>query len=109
MARTGNNYEKWLMVITQLIYKVGLWFLGSALPLIVIYLYTKSYLDANSSFKDICRTKYCMDGQTKQRLYASTFGEHKNVYLINQSMILFLIELCKYPQLKKQTLDYKRN
>jgi len=37
--------------ITQLIYRVGLWFLGYALPLIAIYLYTKFYLNATSSIK----------------------------------------------------------
>jgi len=37
--------------------------LGSALHLIAIYLYTKFYLNANSSFKVISGTKL-MDGQT---------------------------------------------
>jgi len=37
--------------ITQQICRVGLWFLGSALPLIGIYIYTKYDLNANSSFK----------------------------------------------------------
>ena len=49
--------------ITQQISRVGLWFLGSALPLIAIYLYTKFYLNANSSFKVICRIRYRTDGQ----------------------------------------------
>ena len=34
---------------------------------------------ANSSFKVICRTRYRTDGQTKRRLYASPFWEHKNM------------------------------
>ena len=38
-----NGYRE----ITQLSCRVGLWFLGSALPLIAIYLYTKFYLNAN--------------------------------------------------------------
>ena len=52
--------------ITQYIYGVGLWFLGSIFPLIAIHLYTytKFYLNANSSFKVICRTKYRTDGQS---------------------------------------------
>ena len=54
--------------ITQLIYRVGLCFLGSALPLIAIYLLTKFHLNTNSSFKVIRRTRYQtdrrMDGQS---------------------------------------------
>jgi len=37
--------------ITQYKYRVGLWLFGSVLPLIAIYLYTKFYLNAISSFK----------------------------------------------------------
>ena len=37
--------------------------MGSALSLSAIYLYTKLDLNANSSFKVICQTRYC-DGQT---------------------------------------------
>ena len=54
--------------------------MGSALPLIAIYLYTKFYLNANSRFKGICHTRYRTDGRTdrtKQPLYFSPFGEHK--------------------------------
>ena len=42
---------------------IGLCFLGSALPLIAICLYTKFYLNAKSSFKVICRTMFQTDGQ----------------------------------------------
>ena len=56
------------------------------LPLIVIYLYTKFYLNVNSSFKVICRTRYRTDrrtdGQTEHRLYASTFGEHNKTFYL---------------------------
>ena len=38
--------------------------MGTALPLTATYLYTKFYLNAISSFKVICRTRYQMDGQT---------------------------------------------
>ena len=56
--------------------------MGFALRLIAIYLYTKFYFNANSNFKVICRTRYRMDGQTKRRLYASPFGEHKKELII---------------------------
>jgi len=36
--------------------------MGSALPLIAIYMYTKFYLKAKSSFKVICRTRYRRTG-----------------------------------------------
>jgi len=45
------------------IYRVGLWFLSSALPLVAIYLFTKFHLNANSSFKVICRTGNRTNGQ----------------------------------------------
>ena len=51
--------------------------MGTALPLIAIYLYTKVYLNANSSFKVNCLTRYWMGGRTKQQLS----GEHKNEHL----------------------------
>ena len=38
--------------------------MGCALFLIAIYLYTKFDLNANSSFKVICRTRYPTDGQS---------------------------------------------
>ena len=38
--------------------------MGTALPLIAIYLYTKCYLNANGSFKVICQTMYRTDGRT---------------------------------------------
>jgi len=68
--------NKWLREITLSIYRVGLWFLCTALPLIAIYLYTctKFDLNGNSSFKVICR----MARRTKWQLYASPFGEHNN-------------------------------
>jgi len=68
MARTGNTYENWLRG-DNLINIQGLWFLGSALPLIAIYLYTKFYLNTTRSFKVICWTK----------LPDGPFGEHKNI------------------------------
>ena len=43
--------------------------MGTALPLIAIYQYTKFYLNANSSFS------YLPDRRIKRRLYASPFGE----------------------------------
>jgi len=49
--------------LNKYVWKV-LWFLGSALPLIVIYLYTMFYLNAKSSFKVICRTRYWTGGQS---------------------------------------------
>jgi len=45
--------------------------LGCVLPLIAIYLYTKSYLNATGSFKVICRTRSQTDGQSVN------FREHK--------------------------------
>ena len=47
-------------VITQYIYWVGVWFLCTA-PLTAIYLYTKFYLNATSSFKVICQTIYTVE------------------------------------------------
>jgi len=35
--------------------------MDNALPLIAIYLYTKFYLNTNSSFKVICQTRYQTD------------------------------------------------
>jgi len=66
MARISNHYEKINVYgeITQQICRVGLWFLGSALPLITIYLYTEFYLNAKSSLKVICRTRYRTDGKS---------------------------------------------
>ena len=65
MARTGNPYVKWLRGDNSInIQGLGLWFVGSALPLIAIYLYTKLYLNATSSFGVICRTKYRTDRRT---------------------------------------------
>ena len=60
-----NGYRE----ITQQIRRVGLWFFGSALPLrlIAIYLYTKFYLNANSSFKVIFRTRYQAEEQTDRQ------------------------------------------
>ena len=87
MARTGIHYgKKCLRGDNSVIYRVGVWFLFTIIPLIAIYLYTKVDLIANSSFKVICRTWYRAngqtdrrtDGQTKRRLYASPFGEHNN-------------------------------
>ena len=77
MARTGNNYEKWLWGDNTINIQVELWFLGSALSLIAIYLYTKFDLNANSSFKVIFKTRY-HDGQTDGQ--SDDIGEHNNWY-----------------------------
>ena len=66
--RYGQDRQQlWKMVkgrsLNKYVWKV-LWFLGSALPLIVIYLYTMFYLNAKSSFKVICRTRYWTGGQS---------------------------------------------
>ena len=89
-----NGYEE----ITQYIYRVGLWLLGSALPLIAIYIYTKFYLNAKSSFKVICQTRYRQtDGRTdKQPLYTCSFGPHNNkhtfqTYLYSESNPPYLV------------------
>jgi len=50
--------------ITQYIYRLGLWFFGSALSLSVIYVYVKFYLNATCSCKVICRIRYRTDGQS---------------------------------------------
>ena len=47
-------------------FRVGLWFLCTALSLTAIYLQTKFHLNA----------RYPTDRRTKRRLYASPFGEH---------------------------------
>ena len=59
--------------------------MGCALPLIAIYLYTKSYLNATGSFKVICRTRSQTDGQSVN------FGEHK------QSGILYDYDIVHIP------------
>jgi len=49
--------------------------LGSALPLIAIYIYTKFDLNGNSSFKAICWTRYRdrqMDGQSGDYMLSSS-------------------------------------
>ena len=48
------------------IYRVGLWLLCTAFPLIAIYPFTKFDLNGNSSFKVICRTSFC-DGWTDRQ------------------------------------------
>ena len=59
---------------------VWLWFFGTALPLIAIYLYTKFYSNANSSFS------YLPD-KVPRRLYVSPFWEHnKYMYIDNWSI-----------------------
>ena len=51
--------------------------LNGKVPLIAIYLYTKFYLNAISSFKAICRTRYRTDGQTdKAATICFPFGKH---------------------------------
>ena len=59
--------------------------MGSALPHIAIYMYTKFYLNATRSFKII---RWTSSQTAKAGLYASPFGEHDNVYslyLIDQT------------------------
>ena len=58
--------------------------MGSALPLIYIYLYTEFYLNATSSLTVICQTRYRTDRQTKWQLYASP-------YLGNIKILILLI------------------
>ena len=65
--------------------------MGSALPLIAIYLYTK-YLNASSSLKVICWTRYRTDGWTdgwmnKAATKCLPFGEHKNISQPYQPLI----------------------
>ena len=63
--------KKWLRGDNSINIQVGSMVLESALPCIVIYLYTKFDLNATSSFKVICQTKYPKDRWTKRQLYAS--------------------------------------
>ena len=51
MARTGNNYKKWLRGDNSINIQDRI--MGTAHSLIVM-----CYLNANNSFKDICRTRY---------------------------------------------------
>jgi len=62
MARTGNNYEKWLWGDNS-INILGRSMVHGHCPS-PYCLYTKFYLNAISSFKVICRTRYQIDGQT---------------------------------------------
>ena len=55
--------------------------MGSALPLIAIYLYSKFYLNATSSFKFTCQTRYRPHKRTdKAGTVCLPFGDHKNVH-----------------------------
>jgi len=46
MARTSNHYEKkWLMGDNSVTYRVGLWFLFTALPFTAIYLFFCTFQD----------------------------------------------------------------
>ena len=93
MTRTGNTYEKWLRGDnTVYVYNVWLWFLGSALTLIAICLYTKFDLNGNCSFKVICRIMY-RDGQTKRRLYAKLLW---NIYNYMQCLITNIGSVGQY-------------
>ena len=66
------------------IYRVGLWFLGCALSLIAIYLYTKFYLNAQSSFKVICQTRYWTNGRTdRAATICFPFVEHKKGNIVS--------------------------
>jgi len=71
MARAGNTNENGYGEI-----RVGLWLSGSALPLIAIYLHTKFYLNANSSFEVICWTRYQMDGRMDGRTDVRQSGHY---------------------------------
>jgi len=77
--------------------------LGSALPLIAIYLYLKFYLNANNSFKVICRTKYRADGRTDDRqtdktasiclkMYVTLYKSLHEFFLkVSLQLILYLV------------------
>ena len=66
--------------------------MGSALPLIYIYLYTEFYLNANSSLKVICRTRYRTDRRTKWQLYASPYlGNIKILILLIRNKLVHVI------------------
>jgi len=58
MARTGNNYEKWLWEDNSINKQGRNMVVGHCPSLIAIYLYTKFYSNANSTFKVICWTRY---------------------------------------------------
>jgi len=59
------------------------------------HLSIKFYLNGNSSFKVIHRTRYRTNGRTdrwtKRRLYASPFGEH-NKYTMMQVLVYYIQE-----------------
>ena len=89
--------------ITQYLYRVGLWFMSNALPLIAIYLYTEFYLNANSSFKGICRTRYRTEGQsgdymlpTLGRIIIIIINNNNNIYFINYNNKLLLLLVCAH-------------
>ena len=69
MARTGIHYEnKWLKGDNSVNIPGKIVYMGPALPLIAIYLYTKFYLNANSSFKLFAgQGTGRMDGQTDRQ------------------------------------------
>ena len=57
MVRTKIKYKNLQRAITLKLWKVGLWFLGTALPLSVIYLPMKFQVDISYSSRDMARTK----------------------------------------------------
>jgi len=69
---------------------------GSALPLIVIYLYTKFHLKANSSFKVISRTRYSTDGQPdKHATLCPLWNIIKVIHGRDKQEVVFITRLMK--------------
>ena len=68
--------------------------MSTALPLIAIYLNNKFYLNANSSFKVICRTRYRMEGQSGDymHLIKKRMGYRVNKYASPTALSLILVE-----------------
>ena len=91
---TKNGYRE----ITQYIHRVGLWFLGSVLPLIAIYLYTQFYLNVTSSFKVICWTRYRTDGQSDDYMLPPLGSIKKQILMWTIQLALFIMFYTYYCQ-----------
>jgi len=75
--------------IIMQINRVGLWFLG-VLPfpsLSSICIYIKFYLNANSSFKVICQTRYRQRNGCANIAYCELFGWYRCVYELTKPHI----------------------
>jgi len=81
--------------------------LGAALPLIAfyalsliaIYLYTKFYLNANSSFKVICRTRYQTDEKNLKKNSKETDRLTNTLYSYRmQSKFAYFCKLLSFPK-----------